>query len=166
MLSRLTNLCLQFQSLKPCKCLFSHIIMCLPQPGKTASKKPTFWWERRWQLWQCIFYLETFHKIASFLRCNFCSWRCYMWWYSYILWWSGITQEILTNEKIVAELRADDSDVKEEEVKEKEQEADLLLMEKPSVSQIREVLNLLSDFALITGNEEMLHILIKASNTT
>ena len=89
-----------------------------------------------------------------------------MWWYSYILWWSGITQEILTNEKIVAELRADDSDVKEEEVKEKEQEADLLLMEKPSVSQIREVLNLLSDFALITGNEEMLHILIKASNTT
>ena len=78
----------------------------------------------------------------------------------------AITQEILTNEKIVAELPADDSDVMEEEVKENEQEADLLLMEKPSVSQIREVLNLLSDFALITGNEGMLDILIKASNMT
>ena len=78
----------------------------------------------------------------------------------------AITQEILTNEKIVAELPADDSDVMEEEVKENEQEAELLLMEKPSVSQIHEVINLLSDFALITGNEEMLNILKKASNMT
>ena len=78
----------------------------------------------------------------------------------------AITQEILTNEKIVAELPADNSDVMEEEVKENEQEAELLLMEKPSVSQIHEVINLLSDFVLITGNEEMLNILKKASNMT
>ena len=62
-------------------------------------------------------------------------------------------------------MRTDESDSKEEEEKEDEQEADVSVLEKPSVSQIREVLNSLFNFALITGNEEMQHIAIKASKT-
>ena len=66
-------------------------------------------------------------------------------------------------------LRADESDTKEEEEKEDEQEADVSLMEKQSASQIREPVNSLFNFALITGNVEMQHVAsycsIKASKT-
>ena len=66
-------------------------------------------------------------------------------------------------------LRADESDTKEEEEKEDEQEADVSLMGKQSASQIREPVNSLFNFALITGNVEMQHVpsycSIKASKT-
>lgn len=58
-------------------------------------------------------------------------------------------------------MRTDESDSKEEEEKEDEQEADVSVLEKPSVSQIREVLNSLFNFTLIAGYEEMQHISIK-----
>ena len=47
-----------------------------------------------------------------------------------------------------------------EEEKEGE-EADMPLKEKPSASQIRETLNLLFNFTLIAGYEEMQHIATK-----
>ena len=47
MLSAVTNLCLQFQSLKPWKCLCSYGMMCLPQKCKTTSKNLEFLWRQK-----------------------------------------------------------------------------------------------------------------------
>ena len=57
-------------------------------------------------------------------------------------------------------MRADESYTKEEV--EDEQETDVLLIEKPSLLPTCGTLNLLFRFTLITSNEEMLHIEIKA----
>lgn len=61
---------------------------------------------------------------------------------------------------VVAYMRADESYTKEEV--EDEQETDVLLIEKPSLLPTCETLNSLFRFTLITSNEEMLHIEIKA----
>ena len=53
----------------------------------------------------------------------------------------AVTQDILTGEMIVEEMRIDESDTKVEEEKEDEQEADVSLMEKTNASQIREAFN-------------------------
>ena len=65
-------------------------------------------------------------------------------------------------------MRANESDTKEEEEKKrnrKQEPGDVSYMEKPSVLQIREALNSLFNFALITGNKEIKHIAIKTSKT-
>ena len=59
---------------------------------------------------------------------------------------------------IVAEMRANKSDTKEEEEKELKQNAHVSLMENPCVSQVREALNPSFKFVLIT---EIQHIAIK-----
>ena len=51
-------------------------------------------------------------------------------------------------------VRADESDKKEKEEREEKQEVDVSFMEISSASQIREALNSLFNFALITGNKE------------
>ena len=66
---------------------------------------------------------------------------------------------------MVAEMRAEASDTREEKEKQDEQEGNVSLMEKPSISQIREAINSLFNFASITGNKEMQHIAINASKT-
>ena len=70
----------------------------------------------------------------------------------------AVTQDVLTEQMIVAEMRANKSDTKEEEEKELKQNAHVSLMEKPCVSQVREALNPSFKFVLIT---EIQHIAIK-----
>ena len=66
-----------------------------------------------------------------------------------------VTQRLLNNEMIVAEIRADEWYTKKEEEEEDGQEAEVPLMEKMSASPIREALNALFNFTLTTSNKKM-----------
>ena len=83
----MTKLCLQFQSLKPWKCLLSHGMIRVPQHCKTTSKKPVFLMRKKMATPTIHFLPETFHWAV--LRWKFGSWRCHMWWYSDIRWRSS-----------------------------------------------------------------------------
>ena len=66
-----------------------------------------------------------------------------------------VTQKLLNNEMIVAEMGADEWYTKKEKEEEDGQEAEVSLMEKMSASPIREALNALFNFALTTSNKKM-----------
>lgn len=66
-----------------------------------------------------------------------------------------VTQKLLNNEMIVAEMGADEWYTKKEKGEEDGQEAEVPLMEKMSASPIREALNALFNFALTTSNKKM-----------
>lgn len=66
-----------------------------------------------------------------------------------------VTQKLLNNEMIVAEMGTDEWYTKKEKEEEDGQEAEVPLMEKMSASPIREALNALFNFALTTSNKKM-----------
>ena len=66
-----------------------------------------------------------------------------------------VTQKLLNNEMIVAEMGADEWYTKKEKEEEDGQEAEVPLMEKMSASPIRDALNALFNFALTTSNKKM-----------